>query len=148
MSWKPLPLSTSVSEIAVAVDRLGYKGVIFSDDLNMEGARVAGDILGRAKAAYAAGCDMLLVCNRPDLAAELLDRWAPEPDPDNLARLAAIVPSAPQPAWLADHFALELHAAYVQARERVVAIADDSNTAPTMTAATIGAQRTEILRNG
>ena len=54
-------------------ERLGFKGVIFSDDLNMEGARVAGDIVGRAKAAYAAGCDMLLVCNRPDLAAELLD---------------------------------------------------------------------------
>jgi beta-N-acetylhexosaminidase len=125
--------------------RLGFKGVIFSDDLNMEGARVAGDIVGRAKAAYAAGCDMLLVCNRPDLAAELLDRWAPVPDPDNLVRLAVIVPIAPQPAWLADPFALELHAAYVQARERVAAIPDDSSTAATMTAATIGQQRTEVL---
>jgi beta-N-acetylhexosaminidase len=119
--------------------------VIFSDDLNMEGARVAGDIVGRAKAAYAAGCDMLLVCNRPDLAAELLDRWAPVPDPDNLARLAAIVPTAPQPAWLADPFALELHAAYIQAREHVASIPDDSSTAATMTAAAIGEQRTEIL---
>jgi beta-N-acetylhexosaminidase len=62
-------------------DRLGFRGVIFSDDLNMEGARVAGDIVGRAKAAYAAGCDMLLVCNRPDLAAELLDAGRPNPTP-------------------------------------------------------------------
>ena len=127
-------------------DRLGFQGVIFSDDLNMEGARVAGDIVGRAKAAYAAGCDVLLVCNRPDLAAELLDRWAPVPDADNLARLAAIVPTAAQPAWLADPFALELHPAYVQARDRVAAIPDDSSAAPTMTAATIGEQRSEILR--
>ncbi len=130
-------------------DRLGFKGVIFSDDLNMEGARVAGDIVGRAKAAYGAGCDMLLVCNRPDLVAELLDRWAPIPDRDKLARLAAIVPATPAPPWLTDPFALELHAAYVHARERVAAIPDDSGSTPSMTAATIGEQRTERLpRNG
>ena len=126
--------------------RLGFRGVIFSDDLNMEGARVAGDIVGRAKAAYAAGCDMLLVCNRPDLAAELLDRWAPEPDADHLARLAAITPAVAPPAWLADPFVLELHTAYLQARERVGTVHDDTSTAATMTAAAIGEQRTEILR--
>ena len=129
--------------------RLGFTGVIFSDDLNMEGARVAGDILGRAQAAYAAGCDMLLVCNRPDLAAELLDRWAPMLDVENLRRLAAVVPPAEAPAWLADPFALELSAAYLQARERVAAIVDDAGATPTMTAATIGDRRTEVLhKNG
>ncbi|WP_068634624.1 beta-N-acetylhexosaminidase [Thauera butanivorans] len=126
--------------------RLGFQGVIFSDDLNMEGARVAGDIVGRARTAHEAGCDMLLVCNRPDLAAELLDRWAPVPDAENLARLAAIVPAAESPAWLADPFGLELHPAYVQARQVVIAIADDAGTAPAMTAASIGEQRTEMLR--
>ena len=50
----------------------------------------------------------------------------------NLARLAAIAPTAPQPAWLADPFALELHAAYVHARDRVAAIPDDRSAAPTM----------------
>lgn len=67
---------------------LGFNGVIFSDDLSMEGAVVAGNVTQRALAALNAGCDMVLVCNRPDLADELLDSLEGPTNAVSLARLA------------------------------------------------------------
>lgn len=80
-------------------EQLGFDGVIFSDDLSMEGASVAGDIVGRADAAWTAGCDMLLVCNCPAAVGELLARWQPQPDPISATRIARLLPSRPASPW-------------------------------------------------
>ena len=69
-------------------ERLGFNGVIFSDDLSMEGATVGGDVTTRSLAALNAGCDMVLLCNRPDLADELLENLQWKMPAQSIVRLA------------------------------------------------------------
>ncbi len=54
--------------------QLQFEGVIISDDLNMGGAKWAGNVVDRAQVALSAGCNLLLHCNNPDGDQQLIEQ--------------------------------------------------------------------------
>jgi len=83
--------------------RLGFSGAVFSDDLSMAGARAAGDVLQAAQAALAAGCDLVLVCNDPAAADQVLESLEWRPGAAHAGRMARLVPRGPAPGPQALH---------------------------------------------
>jgi beta-N-acetylhexosaminidase len=67
-------------------EKLGFEGLVFSDDLSMEGASTAGGMMARANAALNAGCDMVLLCNDPRAQDSLLEGLERRPVAPTLAR--------------------------------------------------------------
>lgn len=67
---------------------LAFHGVVISDDLDMDGASVAGELRERWRASESAGCDLALVCN-PRSAVELLSAEADDDADFEAARTAA-----------------------------------------------------------
>lgn len=47
--------------------KLGYSGTVFSDDLGMFAAQIAGSLAERVRISLAAGCDAALVCHPQDV---------------------------------------------------------------------------------
>ena len=95
----PLPAGFSPKWLSLLRDDLGFAGVIFSDDLSMQGASVAGNVIQGADAALAAGCDMVLICNSPQQADQLLAGLQRPADAVSAARVAALRPQGAAVAW-------------------------------------------------
>lgn len=67
-------------------ERLGFHGMIFSDDISMAGAVVQGTPLDRTNAALEAGCDMVLICNNRKAVYEVIDNLPQESMPASHVR--------------------------------------------------------------
>jgi|HigsolmetaAR202D_1030399.scaffolds.fasta_scaffold00121_24 beta-N-acetylhexosaminidase len=70
--------------------RLRFSGAIFSDDLNMAGASVVGDMPERVRAALSAGCDMVPICNNREGVLQVIDSLRGTADPVSQVRLARL----------------------------------------------------------
>lgn len=92
-----------------------FDGVVFTDDLSMQGAGVVGGMLNRVDTAYRAGCDMLVVCNSPESVGEVLADWQPEVDPARGKRVEALLPRQVASNWQA----LQSNSLYLAAQETI-----------------------------
>ena len=78
-------------------ERMEFDGVVFSDDLSMSGAESVGGYPERARHALDAGCDILLVCNNPEGADEVLESLQGYSSPTSQLRMIRLHGQATTP---------------------------------------------------
>lgn len=81
---------------------LGFSGAVISDDMSMEGAHGFGDAPERIGAALEAGCDLVLLCNAPDIVPEVIASLGGYSDPAAQLRIMRLR-GGPRMDWQALH---------------------------------------------
>lgn len=102
-AWDEVPATLSPVALRTWLrGRLGFNGVVMTDDLEMGAIREQGEVPAAAMEALAAGADLLLICEHPGLAWEAARRLAKTPSlhgrlaeaAARLARLRERLPAA------------------------------------------------------
>lgn len=90
------PATTSSQLIERIIrQRIGFKGVLLSDDITMKA--LSGSLEERATASLAAGCDIVLHCNGSFAEREIVLKSVPDMPDDVYQRLASLMKS-PEPS--------------------------------------------------
>jgi beta-N-acetylhexosaminidase len=119
------PAGFSSIWLSMLREKFSFEGVIFSDDLSMEGASVAGNVVDGAHAALNAGCDMVLICNAPEKADRLLaevrlDHLSSTRHAQSSHRLSRLMPKFSALSW--SELQDDVH--FREARQAVLDLAD------------------------
>ncbi len=88
------PATTSIAAMSYIRDRIGFGGLIMTDDLSMQA--LSGSLADRARASLAAGVDLVLHCNgKPDDMTDVMQGMSPMTDAATQRAEAALAERQP-----------------------------------------------------
>ena len=90
------PVTTAPEGIAAIREEIGFSGLLMTDDISMEA--LSGTVPERSRAAWDAGCDLVLHCNGEMAEMQALAEIAPPLSPAGLARSDAALSRRKPPA--------------------------------------------------
>ena len=70
--------------------KLNFKGVIFCDDLSMQGVKIESGLLDLVDIAFSAGCDSLLICNDRSGVLKILNDYPISTVPPGLKKISGL----------------------------------------------------------
>jgi beta-N-acetylhexosaminidase len=99
-AWDDSAPATCSAQVigAIVRGRIGFRGLLFSDDLDMHALSKIGPLAARARAALAAGCDVVLQCSGKLADMEAVAKGCAPLSAEAFARAAAVEAIGARPA--------------------------------------------------